>query len=83
MSLVFVIGSSFGIEIACLEFPFYYFPVLHFFQKGEKTMEKNEFIKLYVNASEETKKAIDRLLEEAQRPSEPPDLPLNTSHTIQ
>lgn len=46
-------------------------------------MDKKEFIELYVKADEETRKAIDRLLEEAQQPSELPGLPSCISHTRQ
>lgn len=43
-------------------------------------MDQNEFIELYVNASEEVKDTIQKVLEEDQLPSEPPDLPLNTAY---
>lgn len=50
-----------------------------FFERGNK-MDQNEFIELYVNASEEVKDTIQKVLEEDQLPSEPPDLPLNTAY---
>ena len=36
-------------------------------------MDKKEFVKLYVNADEETRKAIERILEEAPPPFVPLD----------
>jgi hypothetical protein len=46
-------------------------------------MSLKEFIELFINADEEVRKAIEQILEEAQRPSESPDLPSDTKNIIE
>lgn len=46
-------------------------------------MDKKEFVELYLKANEDTRKAIEKILIEAQLLSESPGLPADKGHIIE